>query len=257
MAGKRQDDRQNHDAAERFPKQHAVGAVARHRPARQHGGRRVTHGGEQSAKNADDKARKWNGALRRARGCRLAGDGHGGADHYDDGERKAQRGELLAEQRLGDEGDHDGRGVEQRGGARDARAGDPELVSDLEQRDHRAAQPAHQQQAFTVDLEHVAVKQHRPQREARGAEHQAPEADPGDGGAFGVELGGQGAGRAPHGACTEGAEIADDSARFVVVGHDAILPAVSSQRNTVMACPPRRTRSPASRSRSSPPRGDA
>ena len=143
MAGERQDDRQNHDATERFPEQHAIGAVARHRPAREYGRRRVAHGGQESAEHADDETGQRHGAL----WCRaaLARYGHRGADHDDDAEREAQRCELLAEQRLRDEGDHDGRGIEQRGGTRDARAGDPELICHLEQRDHRAAESAHEQ----------------------------------------------------------------------------------------------------------------
>src|SRR6266704_855039 len=108
-----------------------------------------------------------------------------------------------------------------------------------------------------VRPEERAPPQETPEREAGGAQEHAPEADarrrheP-------VQAGGQGAGRAPRCARREREEVTGETwgARAgrrgrVRGGH------TSSPRNTVTACPPSPTRSPARRTRRTPPRGDA
>src|SRR5437588_143149 len=131
--------------------------------------------------------------------------------HHDEGEQHPQRGEPLAQERLGENRDEDGRDVEQCCGSGDAGSGDPELVRHLEQGDERAAAEPHQQPGSPIDPE-----QPRPEpavhQEAGETERETPEPDPRDGLAGPVQGGRERARGAPHGAGREGEQITGEAA---------------------------------------------
>src|SRR5439155_1124989 len=137
------------------------------------------------------------------------------------------------------------------------RARDRELLRDLEQRDENPPAHAYEQPAACVHPEQLAAEAEPPEREAHRAHEHAPEPDARRRHES-VQAGGEWAGSAPRRARREREEVAGetwsarDGGRGGVRGRHT-----SSPRNTVTACPPSPTRSPARRTRSTPPRRDA
>src|SRR4029077_11366176 len=111
------------------------------------------------------------------------------------------------------------------------------MIRDLEQRHHRSTAEAHEQPAAAIGAKQVAAENDAPDGECHGSDKHAPETDT-RGRHEIIEAGRERPGGAPRGTGSERHEIPDDARCVFGFSHGAILPAVSSARNTVTAWPP-------------------